>query len=266
MAVAQEELEQVDADRRSSSTPTAPRRLVGNSGPLQGFNDPATKRFRPLSRRPVELPEGPENQSDANTLTDDQPSDATTAQAFRAGTVDAQRRQQQAESDERVRQYKAIQQGKKTKDIPILAPSSTQDFLEKQYKRGWQIAQEAVEDLVIETFFLLDLVLIPMYFVRWIGGNMMGGLFTISREMPGLPGTTAGQKINIKLIPGYSLADPIDYVRHIKFLLLAVLPLAILGFLIMLVYFWINWANIFDPNIRAIWQGVIKTLPAFSGS
>lgn len=247
MADAQEELEDVGTRRQSGKASSEIRRLR-NSGPLQGFNDPGTRAYQPLVQPPVD-------QADASSASDNSEDidEQQTAQTFRAGTVAAQRRQQ---AQQQMRQRRATQQSK-VKDAPIVV-STAQEFVEQQYKRGWQIAQEVVEDLVIETFFLLNLVLIPMYLTRWIGGNMMGGLFTISRDVPG------GGKVSLKLIPGYSLADPFDYVRHMKFLLLAVLPLAILGFILMLLYFWVNWANIFDPNIRGLWGALINTLPSFS--
>lgn len=258
MAVAREELEQLDTERRLSLKTKAPKRLSRSSGPLQGFNDPATQQYRPL-QRPIET---------STDTADDKTSESTTSQEFRAGTVAAQQKQQQSETNDRALQYAkqraAIQQGVKAKDIPIQA-SSAQDAIELPYKRGWQIAQEVVEDLVIPSFFLADLVLIPLYLVRWIGGNMMGGLFTITRTLPGIPGISSEQKISIKLIPGYSLADPLDYVRHFKFLLLAVLPLAILGFILMLLYFWTNWAKLDDPTIRGIWSEIINTIPGFNG-
>jgi len=99
-----------------------------------------------------------------------------------------------------------------------------------------------------------------MYFVRWIGGNMMNGVATVQRDMPGPLGS---QKIAVRLVPGYSVADPLDYMRHIKFLLFVLLPFAILGFIALLLYILTNWTNINDPIIRGAWSLIINTLPKF---
>lgn len=90
MADAQEELEQLDSGRQPIREDRPKPRPTRNSGPLRGFNDPATLGYNPLPIRPAE------GAGDAKpTQQPTAQSEAATAQEFRAGTIEAQRRQGQ---------------------------------------------------------------------------------------------------------------------------------------------------------------------------
>ncbi len=142
----------------------------------------------------------------------------STTQELRASKIEAQQRAQR-ESADRVRQWKEIQRGKKASEIPVQAESAS-EYVNKAYKRGWQMAQEVAEDQAIGTLPVIlfsGIYPVAIYVIRWIFGNMMGGLFTIQRKAPAFmfPGE---QDIKVKVVPGYSLTEPLDWVRHMKFL------------------------------------------------
>jgi len=80
MVTTPEELEDVGAQRQAAKKVSINQQLR-NSGSLQGFNDPATRAYRPLADQTPSL--------------NSEPGDDNTARAFRAGTVEAQQRQQQ---------------------------------------------------------------------------------------------------------------------------------------------------------------------------
>lgn len=138
------------------------------------------------------------------------------------------------------------------------------------YKKGWQWLQEAVEDwaLSFTDFFLLSgPVNIALYMSRWVFGNMMGSLFTKSIKAP-LPQAIQGDQqlyVKVKIFPPYSLFDTLDYVRHIKFILIAALTLMIYGLIIMVLYYASHWGAAVILVLKAGLWPIIRGLPAFIG-
>ncbi|MEK7538165.1 MAG: hypothetical protein AAB619_04310, partial [Patescibacteria group bacterium] len=147
------------------------------------------------------------------------------AQELRSQKLAAQRRAQ-FEAADRARQRQAIQAGQKAKQIPVQYESE-KERLEKIYKRGWQIAQEVAEDQALsmtDLFLFSGPVVVGLYLLRWMGGNMMGNMFTKELTARPPPDSAANQpdtSVSVQLIPGYSISDPIDYVRHMKFMIVA---------------------------------------------
>jgi hypothetical protein len=124
-------------------------------------------------------------------------------------------------------------------------------------RRLWQITQEAIEDIAISfaDFMLISgPAVVLLYSTRWVFGNMMGNLFTISppgyvsRLLPAGAGD-----VKIPLVPGYALDEPFDYVRHMKFIYIGAMTLLLYGFLIMLMYF------VLHPSeaLKASWDTLI---------
>ncbi len=163
------------------------------------------------------------------------------AQELRSQKLAAQRRAQ-FEAADRARQRQAIQAGQKAKQIPVQYESE-KERLEKIYKRGWQIAQEVAEDQALsmtDLFLFSGPVVVGLYLLRWMGGNMMGNMFTKGLTARPPPDSAANQpdtSVSVQLIPGYSISDPIDYVRHMKFLIVAAWTGVIYGFIF--VFLWL---------------------------
>ncbi len=184
-------------------------------------------------------------------------------QQLRAEKIEAQRRAQ-FESNDRVRQWKAIQQGKQAKEIPVVGEFA-EETAKKVYKRGWQIAQEVVEDMALslsDFFLFTGPAVVGLYLIRWIGGNMMGGLFVKEVTLPALLGQGQGeQKFYVQLIPGYSIDDPIDYVRHIKFLVVAAITGIIYGIIFLILYLALNPTEAAKLGLKALTAGLSAVNP-----
>lgn len=141
-----------------------------------------------------------------------------------------------------------------------LAMEEAQAFVEQAYKRVWQSAQEAVEDFALsfaDFFIFSGPAALAIYFARWIGGNVMGGMLRKTISAPA-PFNTLVPSIEVQLVPSYSVADPLDLVRHIKILIIGGLTLLVYGFIVMLMYM------ISHPDLVAkiaalhVWQSIIN--------
>ncbi len=106
-------------------------------------------------------------------------------------------------------------------------------------RRGWQTAQEVVENLALSFADFLIIsgpTAIILYATRWIGGNMMGGLLRKSISPPP-PYNLLIPSVTVPLVPGYDIADPLDHLRHAKIFLIAALTLVVWGFILILLYY-----------------------------
>ena len=206
-----------------------------DGGPLAGFNDEQTKSFRPmqvpvLEPAPVGSPT-PELESDqVHAPTVNAGSEPAIAQQLRAQKIAAQRK---FESEDRVRQWKRVIQGQKAKQIAAVRFNESEQA-RADYKLGWQIRQEVAEitALSLADFFLISgPVTVGLYFLRWVVGNMMGEMFTDNVDLLGV-GAVSRQRI-----PGYSLSDPLDYIRHWKFMMIGFFTIIIYGFMSIILYY-----------------------------
>lgn len=131
----------------------------------------------------------------ANTLTTDEQQQA--ARELRTARVSADQRQTAGAA--------ARQTNAAPTSSAVVASAALEAAIPN--KTRWQWAQEAAEDLAPETFFLSGIAALGLYVMRWIGGNAM----------------------HSKSIPGYSLGDFGDYVRHMKFMLLVMFVIVVVG-------------------------------------
>lgn len=150
------------------------------------------------------------------------------ARAARFGQLQAQRKAQRgaAVGAEAQAQQAAIEAG---------------NFLKTAYKRMWHSAQEAAEDTALsfgDFMIISGPIVIALYVSRWVFGNMMGNLFTRQITLPGaLPVNGKAPQVEVHMVPGYEVGDMLDYVRHMKFLLVGAITLMIYGFMAIVLYY-----------------------------
>lgn len=180
------------------------------------------------------------------------------ARALREGKVIKQKEDQQ-QSLARVAE---LVQGMKFNSAAVVAQA--QGLAEQAYKQAWQFAQEAVEDLSLVPLmiFISGPLLIVLYVIRWMFGNMMGGLFKIEVSIPSVPGMASDgpSKISIQLVPSYSLGDLQDHERHFKMLIIGGITIIIYGFIIMLLYYYTHWWEAIIAAVKGVWGSIISLL------
>lgn len=260
---------------------TASPVVMPDSGPLVGFNDPQDQAYQPL-RTPVSKTqeEGDEtyNQDDIDEVEDDvsdgeqsQEEQAPAerdqakgyAQQIRSGKIGRQKAQQylmQAAATMTKRQaQKMINEELEHSSI------ITNHYANKYYKKMWQWFQEGAEDMALSMtdFFLLSgPIVIGLYLSRWMFGNMLGALFTKNFTVPGVG--QEGFVTKVKIFPPYSLIDGMDYIRHIKVLIIGSITLIIYGLIIMLLYYVthpVQAAGAALSSLDSLWKFIIDSLP-----
>lgn len=154
---------------------------------------------------------------------------------------DAARRLQRDKVDARREQQRSAGQGRRSAGASGESRNveAAEAAAEQLVRRGWQTAQEVAEDTALSFADFLIIsgpTAIILYAVRWIGGNLMGRLFT-KRITPPLPYSLVIPSVTVPLVPGYSIADPLDHLRHVKIFLIAALTLVVWGFILILLYY-----------------------------
>lgn len=268
-------------EQPSTPSPT----VMPDSGPLVGFNDPQEQSYQPLRAPVSETPEAvdetydqDDSDEDGDDVTDgDQPQEEQApaerdqakgyAQQIRSGKIGRQKAQQnlmQAAATMTKRQaQKMINEELEHSSI------ITNHYANKYYKKMWQWFQEGAEDMALSMtdFFLLSgPIVIGLYLSRWMFGNMLGALFTKNFTVPGVG--QEGFVTKVKIFPPYSLIDGMDYIRHIKVLIIGSITLIIYGLIIMLLYYVthpVQAAGAALSSLDSLWKFIIDSLPGLQG-
>jgi hypothetical protein len=189
------------------------------------------------------------------------------AQQIRAGKINRQKAQQNlmqaAETMTKREAQKAINEALEHSSI------ISNYYANKYYKKLWQWFQEGAEDMALSMtdFFLLSgPIVIGLYLSRWMFGNMLGALFTKNFTVPGVG--QEGFVTKVKIFPPYSLIDGMDYIRHIKVLIIGSITLIIYGLIIMLLYYVthpVQAAGAALSSLDSLWKFIIDSLPGLQG-
>ncbi|MBI5467212.1 MAG: hypothetical protein HY975_03290 [Candidatus Kerfeldbacteria bacterium] len=154
--------------------------------------------------------------------------------------------------------------GKGAAGAAAVAMEEAKAFVEQAYKRVWQAAQEGVEDVALSfaDFFLFSgPATIILYFTRWIGGNVMGGMLR-KNITPPPPYNALVPSIDVQLVPSYSTSDPLDLIRHAKLFIIGGITVVIYGFIVMLLYMVTHPSQVAQVAGLQIWQAIIAPFQA----
>lgn len=189
--------------------------------------------------------------------------EAAQAQEIRAGKVATQKEDQQKTNA----LFRAANKVQEIREAVAAFRDESERLINAAYKQSWQFLQESVEDWALsltDLFLISGPVTVGLYVLRWMGGNMMGDMFTKEVKPPLPPGIPKDMEfsIQVKIFPPYAFGDLQDNERHMKVLIIGAITALIYGFMIMVLYYWTHWLETILLAIRTGWSAIIDLLRA----